>query len=85
MSDLINRQEAISVTWNALNVGDACHELKALPSAQPEIIYCKDCAYRCENWISTNVDGDVIHHCTQLGQMVDDDFYCGCAERGNDE
>lgn len=46
-----------------------------------EIIYCKNCAYRCENWISTNVDGDVIHHCTQLDQMVDDDFYCGYAER----
>ena len=48
---------------------------------KPEIIYCKNCAYRCENWISTNVDGDVIHHCTQLDQMVDDDFYCGYAER----
>lgn len=46
-----------------------------------EIIYCKNCAYRCENWISTNVDGDVIHHCTQLDQMVDDGFYCGYAER----
>ncbi len=34
--DLISRQAAISVTWNAHNTGDACRELRALPSAQPE-------------------------------------------------
>lgn len=48
---------------------------------QPEVIRCGECAYRCKNWISTNEDGDVIHHCRQLDQMVEDDFYCGCAER----
>ena len=35
--DLISRQAAISVTWNAHNTGDACRELRALPSVQSEI------------------------------------------------
>ena len=36
MDDTISRQAALSVTWNALNVGDACKELRALPSAETD-------------------------------------------------
>ena len=49
MSDLISRQAAIDATWfepsytDPMNVlTEVRDRLKALPSAQPEIIRCKD-------------------------------------------
>lgn len=53
MSDTISRQAAIDATWfepsytDPLNVlTEVRDRLKALPSAQPEIIYCKDCKWK---------------------------------------
>ena len=50
MHDLISRQAAIDATWfepsytDPLNVlTEVRDRLKALPSAQPDIIRCKDC------------------------------------------
>ena len=51
MSDLISRQAAINVTdavWSVTgdkNVAKVWDQIKDLPSAQPEIIRCKDCIY----------------------------------------
>ena len=52
MNDLISRQVAIDATWfepsytDPLNVlTEVRDRLKALPSAQPDIIRCKDCKY----------------------------------------
>lgn len=52
--------------------------LKSLPSAQPEIIYCKDCMY---------TDGDKPiadgrYWCMLHGTFM---YYCSDAERGSDE
>ena len=56
--------------------------LKALQSAEPEIIRCRDCKYAhlthsgdckyCDNWL----DDDDFH----LTLHLDGDFYCGYAE-----
>lgn len=50
MSDTIYREAAIEALWfepsytDSLNVlTEARDRIKALPSAQPKIIYCKDC------------------------------------------
>ena len=32
MMDLISREEAVNVTWNADNLADACKALRALPT-----------------------------------------------------
>ena len=41
-----------------------------LPSAQPEIIYCKDCKWKNR------------HNCTRAVEVpIDDDKYCAWAER----
>ena len=62
--------------------------LSTLPSAQPEIIRCKDCKFSH----MTN-DGRYCKYCDQFtddyGELVemyfDSDFYCGYAERRTDE
>ena len=46
--------------------------IKALPSAQPEIIRCKDCRY--------NNDCEI-----QYSAQSADEFFCGCAERKDNE
>ena len=52
MDDMISRQAAIDATWfepsytDPLNVlTEVRDRLKALPSAQPEIILCKHCKH----------------------------------------
>lgn len=46
--------------------------LKAVPSAQPEIIYCKDCRHNC--------NCEIQYH-AQAGDM----FFCGAGERRTDD
>ncbi len=33
MDDLIRREDAIRLVWNALNLSDACYELRRMPAA----------------------------------------------------
>jgi len=101
-SECISRQAAIDA------VSEACFELrgvfgrcedalKALPSAQPEIIRCKD----CKHWRQqTNYQGaplsfgfcesddmwrSLYGETYEVSHIdTDDDFYCGYAERRTD-
>ena len=82
MSDLISRQAAIDVlrnrwlkTRNYEGIGEDIAEeceiyLKTLPSAQPEIIRCKD----CKHW-------DGVDTCDVIDAPVWDDDFCSMAER----
>ena len=55
MSDLISRQAAIDVAdavWSVTgdkNVAKVWDQIKDLPSAQPEIIYCGECKHMMPN------------------------------------
>lgn len=51
-----------------------CNGVRELPSAQPEIIRCKDCVKR-ETCRTTNI----------WAVAPDDDWFCGDAERRTDE
>ena len=104
MDDLISRQAAIDATWfepsytDPLNVlTEVRDRLKALPSAQPEIILCKDCKHRP---IATRADEGVLWgfsvefpdeicplQCEDgwYNYYPKDDFYCANAERRTDE
>ena len=76
MSDYISRQAAIDATWfepsytDPLNVlTEVRDRLKALPSAQPEIVRCKDC---------------LMHGSCRFEQGLGLDGYCSQAERRTD-
>lgn len=79
MSDLINRQDAIDALheefyYELKDLKMAVDVIKNLPSAQPEIIRCKDCKWKYE------------HNCTRAVEVfVNDDCYCSWAERRTDE
>ena len=94
MDDLISRQAAIDATWfepsytDPLNVlTEVRDRLKALPSAQPEIIRCKDCRFA-----TLTYDGD-CKYCQYLeGEFgltdavyFDGNDYCSHAERRTNE
>ena len=51
--------------------------IKDLPSAQPEIIRCKDCMLMLED--------KIFHRCWCNGNEVKPDHFCGYAERRQDE
>lgn len=57
---------------------DVCD--KSLPSAQPEIIRCKDCKYRDENWRRVSV-----RWLPCMDVRTGSNWYCGSAERKDDE
>ena len=101
MSDLISRQAAIDeiARWIGYIDEDMILRiqtgLKKLPSAQPEIIRCKDCRHRIVNDIhlyygeKLNIKG----YCEldtgdpfELGRDAqNDDWFCADAERRTDE
>ena len=71
MSDLISRQAAIDIiedfphgdVWNVESMEEMVYRIKLLPSAQPEVIKCKDCKHWMpyewmfnEVWQSQNID-----------------------------
>ena len=103
MSDLIDRQAAIEALRDAENHAfnlyyqglKKAHKIIAdLPSAQPEIIRCKDCKHQVKEWrtdkrlkdkgymvCGCEVVGDACGYWALLGQ---DDDYCSFAERRTD-
>lgn len=100
MSDLIDRQAAIDalgarpMVWvesdyelGARNQYDAdVLALETVPSAQPEIIRCRNCRYWIWGVITDN-DHFIPPKCGKYQQMVGHsaDDYCSYAERREDE
>lgn len=94
MDKLISQQAAIDtlkeLTANGTNKGmvfgeDAVHRIEILPSAQPDIIRCKD----CKHWKDS--DGvyrrglDAESKCPlNLKEVYEGTFFCGMAERRED-
>lgn len=91
MNDPIDRQAALDALRKMqtykLFAGDdmllidqagAQTELMLLPSAQPEIVRCKD----CEHWDTTwqNDFAPNYHYCPLVDGTRRDDFYCADAE-----
>ena len=85
--------QKVSTTW-ANAYSEAVDFIEELPSAQPEVIRCKDCRYyykdigayqniecQCDNWYTGTLTGDLIG----VGVEPYDDFFCGFAERREDE
>lgn len=82
--DTIYRQEAIdaidSLYFDTVDDHDRAKErIKRLASAQPEIIYCKDCKYYTSVTARCEVRGKGLH----LIRGMED--FCSRAERRTDE
>lgn len=84
MDDLISRQAAIDGFYEMASdmdhlctVSDYVSFLESLPSAQPEIIYCKDCKYSQEDVFDRGLF--CKHGATWFD--VEDNHSCSWAER----
>ena len=55
-------------------------ELNSLPSAQPEVIRCKDCKHRTSYWGNCKLLEEKYHSSV----LVDGDDFCSLAERRAD-
>lgn len=88
--DLIERQDAMNMTKRLLGDSEISATMQTalhiLPSAQPEIIRCKE----CKHWR----EGTVHSYCSKLfgmgvlgayNYMTDENDYCSMAERRVDE
>ena len=93
MSDPIDQQAAIDELRKCRFVVDAIEKITKLPSAQQEIIYCKDCLKHNKGY-GYYIDGTVtgIKDCCPLvairGMAQGHEFdyqYCAYAERKTDE
>ena len=93
-NDLISRQKALDMfePWlkvqgyseGELNMLKAVlYELKIMPSAQPEIIRCKDCIHMIIN--EKHQDKPMICCRTKMVGSTDPNWFCADAERRHDE
>ena len=92
-NDCISRQAAIDAADRADYTGlaiedvkkvtdEVVKELKKLPSAQPEIIRCKDCKWCIERYDS--LDGTPYWMCKNWDGQTDADGFCYEAKRRED-
>lgn len=78
MDDLINRQAALDAVFDhAEKPSEAYQAIRELPSAQPEIIRCKDCKY----WMRAYLSISGKHGCNVMRDYTAPDDYCFKAER----
>lgn len=91
MDDLISRKAVIELCdWYKREYSEVeiyfqkfSEELKELPSAQLEIIRCKDCKYLTEHY--DMVENAPYWSCSEWDSETDYDGFCHCAERRTDE
>ena len=90
IGDLISRQDAIDAftckgsvfTYGANECKTIVSRIMALPSAQPEIIRCKDCKYWKDSDGVYRRGFDAESKCPlNLKEVYEGTFYCGMAER----
>ena len=84
MEDLISRQDVINVVQNRHMMLSKekvllINDLEKLPSAQPEIIYCKNCKH---HWTHKCMDSMPIEICDLEQTFYDAEHdFCSLAER----
>ena len=90
MSELIDKQAAINaievlhggcITKDVKNF--VRYQLLCVPSAQPEIIRCKDCENYQTDWQPLSFDDG--HYCAMVDTIMPYDGFCHMGERRTDE
>ena len=84
MDDLISRKQAIDMCrkprMRNADCSDFEMEIMMLPSAQPEIVRCKDCKHY--QYADNRAFGFPVRRCEWTGfEDVDEDDFCSRAER----
>lgn len=88
MDDLISRKdliEAFKEEFYYMYSDDFNYMIKwfkDLPSAQPEIIKCKECKYWDIDWIPAIGEG---HYCPMMDHVMVEDEWCCYGERINED
>ena len=91
MKDLIERQKAIEAMSESLKrvfpehrqIAEKC--LNVLPSAQPEIVHCRDCMYYGTYYRGNESKPVITHLCKWcLDRTMEPDDYCSHAVRRTD-
>ena len=59
--------------------GAIIEELNVLPSAEPEIIRCRDCEHWDKSW--ANDWEPNCHYCPMIDRVCGENWYCAGAER----
>ncbi len=88
MDDTISKQAAIDelnakyhgmISDESMKIYQIINWLDNLPSAEPQIIRCKD----CKNWDTTwtNDFSPNYHYCPMVDGVRKEDWYCADAER----
>ena len=80
-TDAISRTAALDLIADYdLSMGQVVRGIHALPSAQPEIIHCRDCKHH-------HYDNSGIPYCDRIdyGYGWKEDDFCSMAERRTDE
>lgn len=81
--DVISRQDVIDEMRKCRFVVDAIEIIRGLPSAQTEIIHCRDCKHY--KFSDNRAFGFPVKRCEWTGfEDVDDDDFCSRAERRTD-
>ena len=82
MSDLISRQALCEYALNQKDKSVTPNDIMRFPSAQPEIIRCKECKYAHITY------GDEVKYCDiwfpDESHYIETDNYCSFAERRTD-
>ena len=90
-TDTISRKAAIDIiedfphggVWNVESMEEMVYRIKQLPSAQPEIIHCRDCKH---HWTHSCMDAFPREICDLDQTFYDSNIdYCSLAERRTDE
>ena len=69
-----------------VSIGQVYMALKKLPSAQPEIVHCRDCMYYGTYYRGNESKPVITHLCKLcLDRTMEPDDYCSHAERRTDE
>lgn len=88
MIDPISRQAAIGEIRKCRFVVDAIEKIRGLPSAQPELIRCKDCKWYEIYQLKKDGTEDRRHrpsYCVILSYKTRPDWFCADGERREDE
>ena len=103
MDDLISRQDAIDALCNSFCGGHhdcefypECgnlEDIQAVPSAESEIIHCKNCKHRDSNdcpmhyeeWIEIDEGDGYFDTDTIIHDWTTDEGFCHCAELRGEE
>lgn len=75
MNGLISRQAAIDALSTPHGILYPIRTIESLPSAQPEIVRCKDCKYHDDE------EPGAVYCPDRVGGWVSEDFFCAGGER----